>query len=180
LDNKALKTKTKRSAFDAALGYIARSQKTKRQIEGYLSLKKYTPEDIKAAVDKLEAYNYINDAVFAAAYVDYYAAVRGKLRLKYDLASKGVDKDVLNAALAKIENQREAAHKAALKYAKNKPLDKNLSAKVGAHLYGKGFEKRDISYALGKIFDAELMDGEVDGELLEEDLAGGEFGIDAD
>jgi regulatory protein len=95
----------KKSAFDSALRYIARSQKTRRQIEGYLKDKKYTPKDIKEAIDKLETYNYINDAGLAAAYVDYHAAVKGKLRLKYDLARKGVDKGVIDAELSKIENQ---------------------------------------------------------------------------
>jgi hypothetical protein len=61
-------------------------------------------------------------------------------------------------------------------YVKNKPIDRNLLGRAGRHLYGRGFEKNDIDYALSKIFNGELLDG----ELIEEGLADCEFGSDAD
>ena len=48
-------------ALDKALGFISRSQKTKKQVADYLAKKGYTERTIEVVLDKMSAYKFVND-----------------------------------------------------------------------------------------------------------------------
>lgn len=145
----------KLSAFSRAVGYIEKSLKTQKQLQTYLKEKGFLQESIDDAVQKLKEYGYIDDKVYAENYIKTYKDKKGKIKLKFDLLSKGVAADVIEEALQEFvdEDEQYAACETLLKkYVKNKPQDIKLKSKAYAHLFSKGFSGDIISRAIGKVF----------------------------
>ena len=145
----------KLSAFSRAVGYIEKSLKTQKQLQTYLKEKGFLQESIDDAVQKLREYGYIDDKVYAENYIKTYKDKKGKIKLKFDLLSKGVAADVIEEALQEFvdgDEQYAACEKLLKKYVKNKPQDIKLKSKAYAHLFSKGFSGDIISRAIGKIF----------------------------
>lgn len=145
----------KLSAFSRAVGYIEKSLKTQKQLQTYLKEKGFLQESIDDAVQKLKEYGYIDDKVYAENYIKTYKDKKGKIKLKFDLLSKGVAADVIEEALQEFVDEDEqyaACEKLLKKYVKNKPQDIKLKSKAYAHLFSKGFSGDIISRAIGKIF----------------------------
>ena len=145
----------KLSAFSRAVGYIEKSLKTQKQLQTYLKEKGFLQESIDDAVQKLKEYGYIDDKVYAENYTKTYKDKKGKIKLKFDLLSKGVAADVIEEALQEFVDEDEqyaACEKLLKKYVKNKPQDVKLKSKAYAHLFSKGFSGDIISRAIGKVF----------------------------
>lgn len=145
----------KLSAFSKAVGYIEKSLKTQKQLQTYLKEKGFLQESIDDAVQKLKEYGYIDDKVYAENYIKTYKDKKGKIKLKFDLLSKGVAADVIEEALQEFVDEDEqyaACEKLLKKYVKNKPQDVKLKSKAYAHLFSKGFSGDIISRAIGKVF----------------------------
>lgn len=145
----------KLSAFSRAVGYIEKSLKTQKQLQNYLKEKGFLQESIDDAVQKLKEYSYIDDKVYAENYIKTYKDKKGKIKLKFDLLSKGVAADVIEEALQEFMDEDEqyaACEKLLKKYVKNKPQDVKLKSKAYAHLFSKGFSGDIISRAIGKVF----------------------------
>lgn len=145
----------KLSAFSRAVGYIEKSLKTQKQLQTYLKEKGFLQESIDDAVRKLKEYGYIDDKVYAENYIKTYKDKKGKIKLKFDLLSKGVAADVIEEALQEFVDEDEqyaACEKLLKKYVKNKPQDVKLKSKAYAHLFSKGFSGDIISRAIGKVF----------------------------
>ncbi len=145
----------KLSAFSRAVGYIEKSLKTQKQLQTYLKEKGFLQESIDDAVQKLKEYGYIDDKVYAENYIKTYKDKKGKIKLKFDLLSKGVAADVIEEALQEFVDEDEqyaACEKLLKKYVKNKPQDVKLKSKAYAHLFSKGFSGDIISRAIGKVF----------------------------
>ena len=145
----------KLSAFSRAVGYIEKSLKTQKQLQTYLKEKGFLQESIDDAVQKLKEYGYIDDKVYAENYIKTYKDKKGKIKLKFDLLSKGVAADVIEEALQEFVDEDEqyaACEKLLKKYVKNKSQDIKLKSKAYAHLFSKGFSGDIISRAIGKVF----------------------------
>lgn len=145
----------KLSAFSRAVGYIEKSLKTQKQLQTYLKEKGFLQESIDDAVQKLKEYGYIDDKVYAENYIKTYKDKKGKIKLKFDLLSKGVAADVIEEALQEFVDEDEqyaVCEKLLKKYVKNKPQDVKLKSKAYAHLFSKGFSGDIISRAIGKVF----------------------------
>lgn len=145
----------KLSAFSRAVGYIEKSLKTQKQLQTHLKEKGFLQESIDDAVQKLKEYGYIDDKVYAENYIKTYKDKKGKIKLKFDLLSKGVAADVIEEALQEFVDEDEqyaACEKLLKKYVKNKPQDVKLKSKAYAHLFSKGFSGDIISRAIGKVF----------------------------
>ena len=113
----------KLSAFSRAVGYIEKSLKTQKQLQTYLKEKGFLQESIDDAVQKLKEYGYIDDKVYAENYIKTYKDKKGKIKLKFDLLSKGVAADVIEEALQEFVDEDEqyaACEKLLKKYVKNK------------------------------------------------------------
>ena len=141
----------KRSAFDKAAKYVSFRPRTEREIKKYLSDKEYPPEIADYAVAKLAEYGYVNDFRFCREYVRAYSVKAGVNKIRADLMRLGAKREAIDEALDEIENQSEAAYRAAQKWARTrKSFDVR---KLKAHLYAKGFEPDDINSAAAGIAD---------------------------
>ena len=130
------------ASFDKALTYLEKGIKTEKSIRDYLKKKGYLEESIDKTVEKLVEYGYINDEVYAENYISTYARTKGKQKLKFDLISKGVSREIIDQKLEELldeDEQFESAKALALKYLKNKGIDEKTYQKLSAHLVSKGF-----------------------------------------
>lgn len=133
------------SAVNQASVYVSKGLKTKKQIETYLSKKGYNFEIITQAIKKLEEYNLLNDFAFIKAFVADHSAY-GELKLKQELALKGVEKDLIEEYFSNnYEVNIEKLKSLKDKYLKNKePTPENI-IKCKKHLLSKGFKYEDIT-----------------------------------
>ncbi len=88
------------------LGYAARSRS---EIEKRLERDEFTPEIIAAILAECEAQGWVDDTKFAGDWIADRADRKkyGKTRLKMELQRKGIDKETLNEALDKVDDEDE-------------------------------------------------------------------------
>lgn len=130
------------AAFARAVARLSRRACTRKELERYLASKDFSPSVVTAALDKLAAYGYIDDAELADSYVAAYSDRRGKRRLKQDMSRRGLGDEDIERALSSVGDQRDAAYSAAEKYLRTRAFD---ARKLSAHLASKGFEWEDIA-----------------------------------
>lgn len=138
------------ACFNRGLAVLEKSMKTEKMIKDYLYSKGYTKECVDYGVKKIKEYGYINDESFCENYISSYLNSKSKRKMKYDLLSKGVNENIINAALEKLiddDAERENCLKIAQKYMKNRGFDIKTKQKFYNHLAGKGFSFDDIAHA---------------------------------
>ena len=83
-----------KDARERAAAYLNIKPRTKMQVIRYLKSKGYEEDEINDAVTELEEYRYIDDFSFSVMYFQYgFEKGRGIMRIKRELAEKGVDHD---------------------------------------------------------------------------------------
>jgi regulatory protein len=136
--------------YNKSLSFIARRQRSEKEIRDYLAKKLYThklkPEDVdlEPIIDKLKSYKFIDDEEFAKLWIN--SRIKkgvGPKKLFLELLQKGVNKEIINPLLDEIdqENSDEAKEKLIAKYTKNKIFksESEKKWKVGGYLRSKGF-----------------------------------------
>ena len=138
-------------AMHLCLNLLDRSSKTKKEILEYLLSKGISTDVAQKVSKKLEDYGYIDDQKFAENFV-LYKKNKGKKALRFELKMKGVDEEIINGVLEKIENQKDVILSLAQKFLKNKKPALDLKQKLFRHLASKGFEFEEINQVITQIF----------------------------
>lgn len=125
-------------AFDKALKFLS-AIKSEKQVKDYLFGKGYTAKTVKFVIEKLHEYNYLNDEIFAKAYISNYSNKKGKRLIAFELESKGVSREIVNNLLDNFDENDEIINNLADKFLKNKPRDNKTAKKLINHLFSKGF-----------------------------------------
>lgn len=140
------------SARAYALRLIKFRARTEKEIRDKLALKKYEPAVLEATVDFLKRSALLDDALFARLWVDgRIKKPLGARRLRRELASKGIRREFIEAALA--------PHLAGAPLALEELLRRKLKTmkitdikKARARLYGflcrRGFDPGAIAQAI--------------------------------
>ena len=111
-----------------------------------LSLKGYEDHIIKRTINFLREYNLLDDTNYAKMYVKDRAKSQGKKKIKYSLLQKGIDENVIEDELEKldIDEIRVLVQDMALKkyniLKKRENDDYKLSQKLYRFLMGKGYD----------------------------------------
>lgn len=120
-------------ALDSALLLLEVRARAKREIETRLTQKGYEEGIIEQVIEKLVRLELINDAQFAAAWVEAKTRVGGnrpvgRRRLSSELYAKGVAKDQIAEAVGTVSNSDELvlARAAASKKVRTVPTDRDL------------------------------------------------------
>lgn len=120
-------------ALDSALLLLEVRARAKREIETRLTQKGYEEGIIEQVIEKLVRLELINDAQFAAAWVEAKTRVGGnrpvgRRRLSSELYAKGVAKDQIAEAVGIVSNSDELvlARAAAAKKVRTVPTDRDL------------------------------------------------------
>ena len=120
-------------ALDSALLLLEVRARAKKEIETRLTQKGYEPSIIEQVIEKLIRLELLNDAQFAASWVEAKTRVGGnrpvgRRRLSSELYAKGVAKDQIAEAVEVVTNADELAlaRAAASKKVRVVPADRDL------------------------------------------------------
>lgn len=138
------------SAFERAVGYLSASPRAKKEIRRYLSDKGYDKSIIEQTIQKLDAYHYIDDYLYAQSYIKSKSKKYGTFRISAELKQKGIAQEIIDDLLddAPEDNIVEIAEK----YLKShKSADKQ---KLKRFLAGRGFSWDSINGAVVQLSSA--------------------------
>lgn len=85
--------------LDAGLRLLSRRAHSRVELRRKLARRGFDPETIDSVVARLTELGYLDDGAFAAGLVRRRAALRGPLALSAELAARGVDRHLVDAAL---------------------------------------------------------------------------------
>lgn len=136
-----------KSAREAALAILERSDRTEKEVRQKLHDKGYEPEEIEETVSFLKEYRYVNDAEYARKYTRVVSSRKSVRQIRCDLERKGVDRDQIDDALDEIEVDEEAQIRAYLLKKGYQPGERMEAAayrKLTGALGRKGFSYEAI------------------------------------
>lgn len=139
------------------------------ELKNYLKEQGASPSVIKQLIDKYIKYNYLNDEYYTKHYVDFKKNKEGPKLIFSKLVEKGIDKEIINNELAKVDEEASITNYVNNKIGKFKnKTKKQISEQLKRDLTVKGFNyqisnnvvnnilnelKIDTSYLLEKEFD---------------------------
>ncbi|MPQ42970.1 recombination regulator RecX [Clostridium tarantellae] len=130
---------------NSALKTLEKSYKTEKEMKEKLLLKGYSEEIILQAFISLKEYNLINDKKFVEMYIKDKGKIQGRNKIKYNLIKKGINEELINENLNKLDevNEKEIALNLAKKkydiLVKRESDKFKLSQKLNRFLIGKGY-----------------------------------------
>ena len=140
--SKSSSEKPKRSAYDKALGLLARREHSRRELKTKLRQGGYAGEETIAAIDRLGEQQYQDDDRFAEVLLrSRIAQGYGPMRLRVELKSHGVAEARIRELLAAAEVDWDVSAAAQLRhrYAKAGVADPAERARRAQFLLRRGF-----------------------------------------
>ncbi len=138
-----LPAKTQKSCMDAALGYLATRMRSALEMQGYLTRKGHSEEEIEAAMSRLCELGLIDDTQFVNELIRAKTNLRpiGRRALAYSLQQKGVSKQTIEQGLSSYspEDERMACRALFEKLAKKHGTDRQGLVKIQRALVSRGF-----------------------------------------
>lgn len=141
----------------AALRYIERAMKTKKQVEDMLYKKEMSEETVSRVIEFLKNYSFIDDKRYAESFIKQKLKESGKNKIKYDLLKKGIDEELIKELLDKVSSEDESTVALALAEKKVRILGKSerdkgkLLGKVTKYLLSKGYTYDLINQVVNKV-----------------------------
>ncbi len=145
----------KEIAINKAISYIARYQKTEKEIKEYLFKKGFGDEISQDVIKKLKEYNFIDDDLYAQNYIKYKTKSVGKRKLAYELRKKGINESLIDNNIDIYSQDSDSVLLVAEKYLRKKPRDIKTKQKAYRYLLSRGFMSEDIIRALNSMFKEE-------------------------
>ena len=146
---------------NSALKIIERSYKSEKEIFVKLLEKGYDKEVVNKTISFLKEYNFLNDETYVKMYVKDKIKTQGKNKIKYSLLRKGIEEEIINKFLMKVEGEeeKERAYEIALKkynqLVKREQDKYKLWNKLSMFLGGKGYEYSLIKDVVNSIINEE-------------------------
>ena len=129
-------------AYNAAIRYLGFRPRSRAEIERYLRDKGYPPEVIDHTVNRLQEQRYLDDEEFARFWLENRERFRprGRQALRYELKQKGLDPEVVETALADLDEDESAWAAIEGKFYRWKNLEEqDFKQKVMGFLSRRGF-----------------------------------------
>ncbi len=151
------------SAFDRALGMLARARRTRRELERRLSLTQPDSAVVQKALERLETLGLLDDeAVARAEAASRFRRGEGAGRIRQSLARKGVARAIVDAAIQSVAAE-EAVDDVALCRAAGEKRLKSLRAlapdvqrrRLMGFLLRRGFSGYDVSQIVRELIPRE-------------------------
>lgn len=119
-------------------------------------LDKHDEKIVNQTLKKLEEYHYLDDLEFAKIWVSERGSSRGKRALTFELAKKGVSKEICEEVLSDINEEKE--EETALRLIQKKPKYRNIKkneaySKIGGFLSRRGFSYDTIKKIIKRIYE---------------------------
>lgn len=142
-------------ALDAALHFLGPRPRSEREIRDRLARGEYDPQVIDRVVTRLRELRLVDDAAFAAYWVDQRAThrPRGSRLLKQELRQKGVAQDVVAEALPEDDDEDGAYRAAERKAVSLRALDeRTFKQRLGAFLQRRGYGYETIRTVTARLW----------------------------
>jgi regulatory protein len=144
------------SAYDAAVRYLAARSRSVSEIRRHLRGKRFDDAAIDAAVDKLRAQRYVDDADFAKYWIEQRDRFRpkGDRALMSELLRRGVARETIEIALgerpadAEVERARRAIARPITRWLTLEPAERKR--KIHAYLAARGFDYEVIDEVIAR------------------------------
>ena len=95
------------TSIDAGLRYLAGRAHSRLELRRKLARKGFAPDEVEEALARLTELGYLDDAAFADALVRRRSASRGPAAVAAELASKGIGREGVAAALAGFDGEAQ-------------------------------------------------------------------------
>ncbi|MCP3944920.1 MAG: regulatory protein RecX [Desulfobacteraceae bacterium] len=144
-----------RKAFDLALGYLARRNRSILETNKYLSKKGFIAPIIDEVIQRLRDKNYLNDKIFAENYLENRKANKPKslFAFRYELKNKGIHPTIIDQLLTEYDDLELASLAIGPKIRSWQHLDgKSLKKKVFGYLRYRGFSFSIIQFTWQQTF----------------------------
>ncbi len=143
---------------------MARRAHSRAELGRKLARRGYAADDVESALRNLGRRGYLDDVVFADSLVRRRSVTRGPLALSAELAAKGVDRVLADAAVRRLtpESQLEMATRLAERlYASGPRLAyREMLDRVGSKLVRRGFAPDIVREACRTVMAGTPPDGE--------------------
>jgi len=109
-DEKISKLRYKHDRYEAfirSIKYISYRLLSRREVEQYLTAKRFSPKIIDDTITRLTDEKLLNDTVFAQSWINNRNKFkpRATTALRFELMQKGVDKDIIETVLADVDDE---------------------------------------------------------------------------
>jgi len=150
------------TAFDAGIRLLARRAHSRAELGRKLVRRGYQAAEVESALLRLGQRGYLDDSAFADGIVRRRSVTRGPLALSAELAAKGVERGLADAAVSRLtpENQLEMATRLAERlYASGPQLAyREMLDRVGSKLVRRGFAPGIVREACRTVLDGTPSD----------------------
>jgi regulatory protein len=149
------------SCYDKAVELLALRPHFRRELATKLAQRRFPPEEVIAALDRLTEQGYLDDRATARRFVESRVELRGegRHRLRGELLKRGVAAGLAEETLAELlpEDDLEAARESAGRYMHS---GRRGPEALGRHLTRKGYSRRAIVQVLRELPDSPEIDEE--------------------
>ena len=134
---------------DIAAKYLTSRARSTGEMRNHLKSKGFMETEIDQVITDFLDYGYLDDEDYCRQYIKYaFSKGKGPLRVKQELAEKGISRDTIAFALEDYEMEESDLDRAlaqARKTVAGKPVDEKMKGRVGRRLVSLGYST-DIAY----------------------------------
>lgn len=135
-------TDAREVAYQYALVLFKYRPRTETEVRSKLSKKSISPEDLEQVIERLKQQHLLDDRQFAIDWVENRTEFRPRSRraLEFELRQHGVEGDIIQDAVAEVDDEQLAYLLATRKMRKYQELDWNeIRLKIARYLNQRGF-----------------------------------------
>ncbi len=147
---------TDEKAFQRALHFISYRPRSEKEVQKKLSSVGFEAAVIEKTIQKLIRGNLLGDETFSHMWVEnrVLSSPRSRRALGYELRKKGIDDQVIENAISKIEDEGSLALRAAQKYSRRLASLSfiEFKKKMMGFLARRGFMYGDILEVISKVW----------------------------
>ena len=136
MENKNSKQKV--SLYERAVAYILNLPKTEKQVRQWYARKTNDQSMIETDIARLIEYGLLNDEEYARMYVEQKKDKMGAGMIRNKLRINGIAAEIIEKAVAVIDNQYDLALNCVNKYMRKKDKTPGNKSKLFRWLLGKG------------------------------------------
>ena len=138
---------TKRAKL-RAMHLLQKMDRTRAELERKLQQNGYPAQAIETALSYVESFHYIDDARYAAMYMENQKNKKGMARIRMELIQKGIAPEILQQVLEETEEKTDSRDVIREMLEKKRKIQGPLEEKEKQRLYGffmrRGFSSSDI------------------------------------
>lgn len=158
-------------AFDRAARLLASRPRSQAEIETHLRQAEFSPETIAAAIVRLQEQGYVDDAAFVQWWIDNRSRFnpRGQAALRHELLQKGIQRRLIDEALAPLDAAEQALAAARPRAERWRLLPQpEFYKKMVGFLQRRGFDYATAGAVAGRLWQEQGHDA--DDDIFPDDL----------